>query len=46
MMGFDADMMNGGFGNGMMVFGWLYAILVAVALVMAIIALGKYIGKQ
>ena len=44
-MGFDADMMNGSWGNGMMVFGWLYAILFAVVLVMAIIALGKYIGR-
>ncbi len=46
MMGVNADMMNGGWGSGMMVFGWLYAILFAVALVMAIIALGKYISKQ
>ena len=46
MMGFDAEIMNGGFGSGMMVFGWLYVILFAVALVMAIIALGKYIGRQ
>lgn len=46
MMGMNGEMMNGSWGSGMMVFGWLYAILVAVVLVMAIIALGKYIGRQ
>ncbi len=46
MMGMNVDMMNGGLGSSMMLFGWLLYILVGVALVMAIIALGKYIGRQ
>lgn len=45
-MGMNADMMNGSLGGGMMLFGWLLYLLVGVALVMAIIALGKYIGKN
>ncbi|KKU44085.1 MAG: hypothetical protein UX60_C0011G0015 [Berkelbacteria bacterium GW2011_GWA2_46_7] len=46
MMGMNTDIMNGSFGGSMMLFGWLIYILVGVALVMAIIALGKYIGRQ
>ena len=46
MMGLDSNVMNGSWGNGMMVVGWLMYVLVVVALVMAIIALGKYIGRQ
>ena len=46
MMGMNVEMMNGAWGNGMMLFGWLLYILVGITLVMAIIALGKYIGRQ
>ncbi|QQG50384.1 MAG: hypothetical protein HZB70_01640 [Candidatus Berkelbacteria bacterium] len=46
MMGMNADMMSGGLGGGMMVFGWLLYLLFVVALVLSAIALGKYIGKN
>ena len=46
MMGMNVEMMTGTFGSGMMLWGWLLYLLVGVALVMAIIALGKYIGRQ
>ena len=38
-------MMGGYYGSGMMVFGWLYGILVLVALILLIIWLAKQIRK-
>ena len=40
------DMMYGGFGSGMMLFGWLYGILILVALVLLIAWLVKQIQKK
>ncbi len=40
----DYGMMNG--GGGMMVFAWLTYILVNILLVLAIVALWKYISKK
>lgn len=41
----DYNMMAGGYGSGMMFFGWLTYILVVVLIVLAIAALLKYIKK-
>ena len=38
-------MMYGGYGSGMMFFGWLYGILILVALVLFIVWLTKQIQK-
>lgn len=42
----DYGMMSGMWGWGMMIFGWFTYILVIVLLVLAIVALWKYIGKK
>ena len=39
-------MMYGGYGSGMMFFGWLYGILILVALVLLIVWLFKQIQKK
>jgi hypothetical protein len=38
-------MMYGGFGSGLMIFGWLYGILVIVALVLLIVWLFRQVQK-
>ena len=40
------SMMYGGYGSGMMFFGWLYGILILVALVLFIVWLVKQIQKK
>ena len=42
----DYQMMNGDNGGGMMFFAWILYVLVAVALVLGIMALWKYINKK
>jgi hypothetical protein len=44
MMGYNS--MFGGYGAGMMLFGWLIYILVIALLVLGIVALWKYINKK
>ncbi len=39
-------MMYGGYGSGMMLFGWLYGILILVALVLLIVWLVQQIQKK
>ena len=39
-------MMYGNYGNGMMFFGWLYGVLILVALVLFIVWLVKQIQKK
>jgi len=39
-------MMYGSYGGGMMFFGWLYGVLILVALVLLIVWLGKQIQKK
>ena len=40
------SMMYGNFGGGMMFFGWLYGILILVALILFIVWLAKQIQKK
>lgn len=40
------SMMYGGYGSGMMFFGWIYGILILVALILFIIWLAKQIQKK
>lgn len=44
-MGFDADMMAGVNGSGMMLFGWLVALEIVILLALGIAALAKYLQK-
>ncbi|TSC64592.1 MAG: hypothetical protein G01um1014106_54 [Parcubacteria group bacterium Gr01-1014_106] len=37
---------GGGYGSGMMAFGWIFGILVLVALCLSIAALWKYVTKK
>ena len=45
MMGNYSNMMGGAYGGSMMFFGWITSILVLTLLVLAIVALWKYIKK-
>lgn len=42
----DYNMMSGGYGGGMMAFGWLVGLLVLVNLVLGASALWKYVNKK
>lgn len=46
MMGSYNSMMIGGYGGGMMAFGWLTSLVVLVLAVLCIVALWKYINKK
>lgn len=46
MPGYMYPMMDGGYGGGMMAFGWLLYILVFVVLVLGIAALWKHLTKK
>ncbi|MES1986845.1 MAG: hypothetical protein V4440_02235 [Pseudomonadota bacterium] len=48
MMNYDYSygMMNGTYGNGMMAFGWLVSLLVIADLILAAVAMWKYINKK
>lgn len=46
MMGMDSDMMTGGMGGSMMLFGWILYVLVVVVLTLGAAALWKYIKQQ
>lgn len=38
--------MMGGWGSGMMAFGWIFYVLLLVLMVLAIAALWKYVNKK
>lgn len=42
----DYNMMSGSYGGGYMTFGWIVGLLVLVDLVLAAVALWKYINKK
>lgn len=46
MMGNYNNMMTGGYGGGLMTFGWIASLIIIVSIVLGIIALWKYINKK